>query len=311
MVASVDTLGTLSYNINNTLHLKDFSYYGLTVNLLENLEIVDSFDILRELHEILRINALLEGHLSSQSSLNESLSALLEITSKIGIILFGLLSENIETSLTSEYQSLYNDYNLESIRAVVNSLDQVEMFTLLDEKYKVYLEGGVECVFGASVSDSMVFIPALPTPWKIYEGFVMNPENSAVSRYLDYNFSTSSRFGDKYLLGNSDGLYQLDSVQTTDRANFKTASLSFGVEAEKQVPQVYLGTNSESDWILTVDIDGRYSATYKLSSDQNSTKMIKIGKGLIGQNWQFELITDQDLDLDTFEMYPVILGRKI
>ena len=145
--------------------------------------------------------------------------------------------------------------------------------------------------------------------------WTMNPENYAVSTY-NLGFTESSIFGNDYLLADDSGLYLLGGDTDNGSAivsTITTASLDFGAETLKQVPSVLLGTNG-TDVVLKVSIDGKNTVFYELSGQTSTldTKHIKIGKGLIGNNWQFSLITkdNSDLDLDSFEFYPIVLKRK-
>lgn len=146
-------------------------------------------------------------------------------------------------------------------------------------------------------------------------GWVMNPENYAVSNYL-LGFTESSVYGNDYLVADDTGLYQLGG-DTDDGsaivATITTASLDFETDFVKQVPSALLGTNG-TDLVLKVSIDGTNTVFYELSSQTPTldTKHFKIGKGLIGRNWQFSLTTkdNSDLDLDSFEFYPIVLKRK-
>lgn len=156
------------------------------------------------------------------------------------------------------------------------------------------------------------------TIYNIYNNIytcVMNPENYAVSNY-SWGFTESAFFNNDYLHADDTGLYVLGG-STDDGENIvstiTTASMDFGADSLKQVPQVLLGTNG-TDVILKVSIDGKNSALYELSNQTPllDTKRFKVGKGLIGTNWQFSLITNNNsnLDLDSFEFYPVVLKRK-
>ncbi|MBT8448783.1 MAG: hypothetical protein KJO69_03785, partial [Gammaproteobacteria bacterium] len=147
------------------------------------------------------------------------------------------------------------------------------------------------------------------------KGWVMNPENYAITNYT-LGFTGAANFGSDYLFADDTGLYALEG--TTDNGAeissiITTAALDFGLDDIKQVPQVLLGTNG-TDLILKVSIDGEYTAIYRhegLNSDLE-TKRFKIGKGLVATNWQFSLYTinNSNLNLDSFEFYPVVFKRK-
>lgn len=146
------------------------------------------------------------------------------------------------------------------------------------------------------------------------DGFVLNPENYAVSKYL-LGFTESAAFNNKFLFADDQGLYELGG--TTDNgtaivSTITTPAMDLGSSNIKQVPSVMLGTNGTS-MILKVSVDGSHTTHYQITENSSAlmTKHIKIGKGLIGKYWQFTVIADGvDFDLDTFEFYPVIFRRK-
>ena len=91
--------------------------------------------------------------------------------------------------------------------------------------------------------------------------------------------------------------------------------MAFGTSSLKQVPEALLGVNNTGKVVLVISVDGSHTAYYQLNpASQNlETQQIKIGKGLYGRYWQFELVTvdNSTFDLDTFEFFPVSFGRKI
>ena len=119
-----------------------------------------------------------------------------------------------------------------------------------------------------------------------------------------------------YLMADDTGLFQLGGVD--DNGNpiiptITTAALDFGTASIKQVPSILLGTNG-TDFILKVSIDGQSTVHYQINQlpTELGTKRLKIGKGLVGRNWQFTLIADNnsEFDIDSFEFYPIIFKRK-
>lgn len=162
-----------------------------------------------------------------------------------------------------------------------------------------------------SVTDSFkishLFDPVNMSSW------VMNPENYAISNY-SFGFTEAARFGNSYLMADDTGLYVLggDTDNGTSIVSvLTTAGMDFGSTGLKQVPSVLLGTDG-TDFILQVSVDGKVTARYEINylPSNLETKQIKIGKGLIGYNWQFKLITDNDFNLDSFEFYPIVFKRK-
>ena len=131
---------------------------------------------------------------------------------------------------------------------------------------------------------------------------------------LFFGFTEAARFGNSYLMADDTGLYVLggDTDNGTSIVSvLTTAGMDFGSTGLKQVPSVLLGTDG-TDFILQVSVDGKVTARYEINylPSNLETKQIKIGKGLIGYNWQFKLITDNDFNLDSFEFYPIVFKRK-
>ena len=98
------------------------------------------------------------------------------------------------------------------------------------------------------------------------------------------------------------------------QSKITTAGLTFGKRTEKQIPQVFLGI-SGTEHVISVSTDEKSTVYYTTKSrpqDGLATKTLKIGKGLIGNTWQFS-ITDKDqddFDLDSLEFFPIFLKRK-
>ncbi len=191
------------------------------------------------------------------------------------------------------------------------------LFTLADDTIDVSDSLLSSYIAFNTLSDNITFTTSFFINGIEYSGWVMNPENYAISNYSNYPFNSNAYFSNQYLYANSTGLYSLggtlDEAETI-QAIIKTAAMDFDTSNRKQVPEVLLGVNNSSRVILQVSVDGDTSATYELipSSSGLSTQQIKVGKGLHGRYWQFELTTKQNstFDLDSFEFLPVVFGRK-
>ena len=160
-----------------------------------------------------------------------------------------------------------------------------------------------------NINISHLFDPVNMKAW------VMNPENYAVYNYT-LGFTQTARFGSDYLMADDTGLFQLGGVDDNGNSiipTITTAALDFGTASIKQVPSILLGTNG-TDFILKVSIDGQSTVHYQINQlpTELGTKRLKIGKGLVGRNWQFTLIADNnsEFDIDSFEFYPIIFKRK-
>jgi len=150
-----------------------------------------------------------------------------------------------------------------------------------------------------------------------YSGWVLNPETFAIWNYDNHNFNSMATLGGTTFFANSTGLFKMGG--TLDDTSFiqsrlKTASLSFGSSNLKQVPDMYIGMNLVGEMVIGVTTDERINVKYKLVTPSTVQEMqtVKLGKGLRGNLWQFELIDDKAtaLDITSIEWVPVVFGRK-
>lgn len=150
-----------------------------------------------------------------------------------------------------------------------------------------------------------------------YLAYTLAPETMSVTNYTNYNFTKSTKFNGKYLFSNSTGLYEFGGITDDGVAitsYIQTAGLTFGTSNLKMVPSLYLGYSTDNIVYLKVSVDGKGTVTYKLNkkTDNLGTKLIEIGKGLLGRYFQFELITEADhFDLESIEFLPIKLQRKL
>ena len=99
-----------------------------------------------------------------------------------------------------------------------------------------------------------------------YTGWVMNPENYALSNYSNFQFNSVARFKDDYLLASTLGLYSLGGSSDNGsyiNAKLKTAAMTLVLpQASTRDPS---GVNNSGKVILVVSTDGNISATYQLN----------------------------------------------
>jgi hypothetical protein len=150
-----------------------------------------------------------------------------------------------------------------------------------------------------------------------YSTYLFSPETSSVSTYSNYNFDSSTKFGDKYLFSNNSGLYEYGA--DTDNLeeivlNLLFPTMSFGSTNLKSIPQIYLGISNNEEAFLKVRVDGKAEVNYRLNkrTSELQTQKIAIGKGLIGRYFQFELISSAtQFNLDSIDFLPIELKRKL
>jgi len=170
----------------------------------------------------------------------------------------------------------------------------------------------------AMLDEGMIFATQFIHDGTLYTGWVMNSENFAVTTYDNYNFTSFGKLNDQYYGIKPEGLFLLEgTLDESDyiTATLKTASMDMGTSNLKAVPQAYFGFTGDGSMVLKLLVDDETEAWYNMESTESGlhSQRIKLSKGLEGRYWQFELVTQDNtkLELDTIELYPIILKRKL
>lgn len=169
----------------------------------------------------------------------------------------------------------------------------------------------------ALLTDRVSFVGALQFGDEVYDAWVVNTHTLGLSRYTGYAFnSVGGGFGVR-----SDGIYRLegaDDAGTAIPAWLETGLLDFGSAHKKQVPEAFLGVANDGRLLLkvTTSQDGKlvedwYEATVVNEAADNTR--CKIGRGLKARYWKFRLenVRGSDFELESLEIRPVVLERRL
>ena len=141
-------------------------------------------------------------------------------------------------------------------------------------------------------------------------GWCMNLENTAVSQYTGYDFTSISG---TYATG-AGGIYDLASAGALD-AHVSLGKENFGGENLKHLPACYLGVSAETPMELRVttpeDEDYRYEA--RSSSADMRMQRVDPGKGLRANWYELSLYNTEGsaFTLASVSFAPVASGRRI
>lgn len=152
-----------------------------------------------------------------------------------------------------------------------------------------------------------------------YDVWVFNADTFAASRYVNFNFNSFAAYRGRYYGANAAGLYELSG--DTDAGAVIAASLTlgrmnFGTSQLKHVFRAYLSGTSEGKLVLRVVGDDGAVRTYKTNvplGDIINYKRVDPAKGLSAHYWQFSIENElgQDFALDSMDIYPVVLQRRV
>lgn len=313
------SLSILSAKESISEYLRIIDYLNVTLLGLVNESIMLSpviIDLLNKIIEVLEDIKLISELSNKALFIHVIVDSLITVDS----LLHGILEDVLEVfGINQTFSDIHHAVSilLDSL-SIIDSLDNTFIkIGIISDDIKVLGNFSTIANFLISLSDGFVLsVPGVTRP-NTYLAYLLNAETNSVSKYLNYNFTNCTKFGSKYLFGNSTGLYEYGGTDDDGEkitAHLKTVAYNFGTSNLKQVPEIYLGGVSSDKMVLKVNVDNKASVYYRLNRriDDLSTQRIQLGKGLIGRYFQFELITDSvDLDIESLEFYPVILKRKI
>lgn len=317
-----DILGTLSSEFHvsssDTFDIADMVAVLWQNTILEDIENDDSVtSIIRRIELLTDLVNIYDSGLST-GILNASVAVTLALQDLISYYGLEVIIDSVEAQDTLVDLLTKIGVIMDDLSTADTVTNYVSFFTLVEDDLS-----GSDILLNTAelneyLSEGWIVTTSYTHNGETYSGWVMNPENYAISNYTNFQFNSVTYFAYETLLANSSGIYTMDS--TTDSGSYinskiKTAAMTFGTTSQKQIPEVLLGVNNTGKVILVVTTDGQMTTTYQLDvpSAYLDTQRIKIGKGVHGRYWQFELHTleNSEFDLDTFEFFPITWGRKI
>jgi hypothetical protein len=247
------------------------------------------------------------------------------ITAVIGLLEYvdkGLSADILETiGLTEDTVSAIGLVSaiLEQLGLSESTDNVVGIYTEVSESYGVSDTVLTSAILQNLIEDGAIISTTILGPGTaVYKGWVMNSENFAVTNYGNYKFTDMALLNGQYLGVMDDGVYLLEG-NTDSGANIgarlTTAALEFGTSSLKTITQMYLGFRGDGDVILIMTSDEDETTYYQLNTIDSTlhTDRLTGAKGQVGRYWQFEIISNDStkLDLDTFEVHPIVWGRKL
>jgi len=170
-------------------------------------------------------------------------------------------------------------------------------------------------VFSPTVAEGVELSAAYIQPSGSVTTWAINTRTAAVTEYTGYEFNSFAKMGRRYIAASSSGLYMLDG-DTDDGASIvadlKTGFAQFAGSRFAGLKAVYLGMHGEGEFVLRVIEGDGTERDYRAVVADRRTAKVQVGKGLRARYFAFELIsTGQVFDLDTIEMIPLLMQRRV
>lgn len=152
-----------------------------------------------------------------------------------------------------------------------------------------------------------------------YSTVSMHTEWQALTQYTNYPFNSFAIFNDIFLGASGTGLYVLSGANdagTNIDAVARVGIADLGTSHGKKVEYVYVGYRATGDMLLRLNTNDSHVRDYMVKYNGETglhVKRVKLGKGVVARYWQFEVqnINGADFDLNTLEIKPTILSRRV
>jgi hypothetical protein len=223
-----------------------------------------------------------------------------------------------------------------TLRSLNELLDSITLADTVQQQRTVFVEETATADFTDSIEqtaqffaenlDIMNFFSLLKTPAELVQGWVMNTEGAMpISQYDNYDFNSLAYAPHEMIGTNDTGVYTLsgeDDAGTDIAAHIKSLMIDFATSRMKRLSAAWVGYKADGELILRIRAaDPATEALVEYcfvgrKTDGMATPMenrFKIGKGMRSRYWQFELVNvdGADFELDTVELYPIRLDRRV
>ena len=144
-----------------------------------------------------------------------------------------------------------------------------------------------------------------------------NLQARATTQYINYDFNSMVKFGDKYLGACSDGIYELDG-DTDDGdyigAYFEPIVTDFGISNPKKVRFLFLGYESEGNLIVTLAANEGSEQSYVVDSIKTGQqeRRISTNRNMQGRYITFRVsnVLGCDFGLDSIDVALIIMPHR-
>lgn len=173
------------------------------------------------------------------------------------------------------------------------------------------------------IAESIFSVSELTLNGETYTGWVLDSAALAPTEYRGFDFNSMTTFNGVNYAAKEDGIYKLEGETDNGAAIAAAITLGqddFGTSYQKKVERAYLGLRNDGSMVLkAILLDAatqlKTEYWYELTSISATIRKerIKLPRGLKAHYWQFELINANgaDFELDTLEVYPLILTRRV
>jgi hypothetical protein len=151
-------------------------------------------------------------------------------------------------------------------------------------------------------------------------GLCLALERIAPSQYSKWNFNSMTKFGDKYIGANEDGIFIVDEADKDGDENidarFRSALSDFSAINFKRIRRIYLGYETDGDLEARIGTDEKEDQVIEVPAKnrllREHSKGFPVGRDMKGRYFDIEIrnLGGADFSMDEITLVPVILDPK-
>lgn len=217
------------------------------------------------------------------------------------------------------YSEIVQRFNIQDSLEITEN-PQVSLVVLTPDTLEVSETLNLRNIINILASDGIIVIGPIDVDGVEYQAWVMNTDTTGVTRYSNYSYNSLVSYNNSIYALNEAGLYKQEG--TTDNgtaipASVKTGELDWGTSANKNCPRAYIYTDSDGELLLRVYSIRRGNIkitdyTIPIKSGETTLRSKRLGGGIKGTWWQFELqnVNGSDFKMDGGEVYVELRNRS-
>lgn len=319
LAPALDLVFTASQEVADALTLQDRSVIQFDAQIADGVTFADTqaYDNALAVVEQLRLT----GAQQTQMQAIQTVADAIVLADAGGFISAENVAEAVDLSAAIAAQLMAYELHSSTVNVATDATNTLYLYTTDAEV--VNFEDTQELAQQLSnlIEQGIEFTGSVRLGTDVYAAWVLNPATaSGVSRYDNFPFNSLATSNEKFYGAADDGIYLIsgdDDDGTNIDISIKTGLLDFGERRSKRVHDVFLGVRTSGDLVLKVTADEqgvRTEAWYEVvDHGEQDNHRAKVGKGLRGVYWGWELVNvdGADVDLDNLQLYPLTLSRRV
>lgn len=233
-------------------------------------------------------------------------------------------------AVVMEDELLLGEALSERLHAAAVAVDALLLGEALEHSAGFTVLVGDALALGDAVASTAALIEALRDGFRVigrlrlgdeeFVGYVCNTANRAFSTYANFPFNSMAKIGSRYYGAADDGLYLLegeDDGGAPIRARARLAVTNLGTGKQKRMPSAYIGYQGGRVVLKTIttsatgEKEEHWYAIEPRPAVATRESRIPIGRGLKSVYWGFEIEAVEPFELDSLQLFPMILERRL